>query len=193
MICTCKNSDLKKVQALEQSLRKSKIEKNKIWSPDKIKLSIMHKGRSKFNAILGCIHEHHFYSSSCMCTQLLSLVRLLVTLWTVAHQAPLSMGFSRQEYWSGLFFPSPWDLPSPGVEHTSLNLLHWPTDSLPLHHLESLYSSPYSAFWKFSLILSSPWSLSVWEHTPLLLFVKSHHIRKRKCCFGIPPKILILT
>ena len=37
----------------------------------------------------------------------LGRVRLLVTLWTVAHQAPLSMGFSRQEYWSGLPFPSP--------------------------------------------------------------------------------------
>ena len=41
------------------------------------------------------------------------------TPWTVAHQAPLSMGFSRQEYWSGLPFPSPGDLPDPGVEPTS--------------------------------------------------------------------------
>ena len=46
----------------------------------------------------------------------LSRVRLFVTLWTVAHQAPLSMGFSRQEYWSGLLFPSPGDLPNPGIE-----------------------------------------------------------------------------
>ena len=38
------------------------------------------------------------------------------TPWTVAHQAPLPMGFSRQEYWSGLPFPSPGDLPDPGVE-----------------------------------------------------------------------------
>ena len=38
------------------------------------------------------------------------------TLWTVVHQAPLSMGFSRQEYWSGLPFPSPGDLPPPGLE-----------------------------------------------------------------------------
>ena len=36
--------------------------------------------------------------------------------WTIAHQAPLSMGFSRQEYWSGLPFPSPGDLPNPGIE-----------------------------------------------------------------------------
>ena len=40
----------------------------------------------------------------------------LVTPWTVAHQAPLSVGFSRQEYWSGLPFPSPGDLPNPGIE-----------------------------------------------------------------------------
>ena len=46
----------------------------------------------------------------------LSHVRLFATSWTVAHQAPPSMGFSRQEYWSGLPFPSPGDLPDPGIE-----------------------------------------------------------------------------
>ena len=46
----------------------------------------------------------------------LSRVRLLATPWTVAYQDPLSMGFSRQEYWSGLPFPSPGDLPDPGIE-----------------------------------------------------------------------------
>ena len=49
-----------------------------------------------------------------------SFVRLCVALWTVAHQAPLSKGFSRQESWSGLPFPSPGDLPDPGVEPMSL-------------------------------------------------------------------------
>ena len=48
-----------------------------------------------------------------------SPVWLFVTPWTVAHQAPLSMGFSRQEYWSGLPFPSPGDLPDPGIEPKS--------------------------------------------------------------------------
>ena len=43
----------------------------------------------------------------------------LCTLWTVAHQAPLSMGFSRQQHWSGLPCPSPWDLPDPGIKPTS--------------------------------------------------------------------------
>ena len=46
----------------------------------------------------------------------LSHVQLFATPWTVAHQAPLSMGFSRQEYWSGLPFPSPGDLPNPGIK-----------------------------------------------------------------------------
>ena len=54
--------------------------------------------------------------------------------WTVAHQAPLSMRFPRQEYWSGLTFPSPGDLPDPGIETVSPELQ---ADSLPLSHLRS--------------------------------------------------------
>ena len=49
----------------------------------------------------------------------LSRVRLLATLWTVTYQAPPSMGFSRQEYWSGWPFPSPGILPNPGIESGS--------------------------------------------------------------------------
>ena len=52
----------------------------------------------------------------------LSCVQLFVTPWTVTHQAPLSMGFSRQEYWSGLPFPSPGDLPDSEMELRSLAL-----------------------------------------------------------------------
>ena len=48
-----------------------------------------------------------------------SRVRLFATLWTVAHQAPLSMGFPRQEYWSGLPFPPAGDLLDPGIKHVS--------------------------------------------------------------------------
>ena len=51
--------------------------------------------------------------------KLLSRVRLFATQWTVAYQAPPSMGFSRQECWSGLPFPSPGDLPDPGIEPRS--------------------------------------------------------------------------
>ena len=49
----------------------------------------------------------------------LSPVRLFATPWTVAYQAPQFMEFSRQEYWIGLPFPSPWDLPDPGIEPRS--------------------------------------------------------------------------
>ena len=52
----------------------------------------------------------------------LSSARLSVTPWTTAHQAPPSMGFSEQEYWSGLPFPSPGDLPDPGIEPRSPTL-----------------------------------------------------------------------
>ena len=55
----------------------------------------------------------------CVCACTLSHVQLFVTLWTVACQAALSMGLSRQEYWSGLPFPMSGDLPDPGIEPAS--------------------------------------------------------------------------
>ena len=61
-----------------------------------------------------------------------SRVRLLATPWTVAYQVPPSMGFSRQEYWSGLPFPSPGDLPDPGIEPWSPTLYAEPLPSEPL-------------------------------------------------------------
>ena len=54
--------------------------------------------------------------------QSLSHIRLFVTPWTVAHQVPLSMEFSKQEYWSGVPFPFPGDLPDPGIKPRSLTL-----------------------------------------------------------------------
>ena len=66
---------------------------------------------------------------------MLSHVCLFVTLWTVAQQAPLTMGFSRQEYWSGLPFTFPGDLPDPGIEPRSPALR---ADSLPSGHLWAL-------------------------------------------------------
>ena len=63
---------------------------------------------------------------------------VFVTLWTIALQAPLSMGFSRQEYWSRLSCPPPGDLPYPGSQSGPLKcLLHWQAGSLPLVHLGS--------------------------------------------------------
>ena len=72
--------------------------------------------------------------ANCMCAQLLSPAWLFVTQWTVAHQAPLSMGFPRQEYWSR------WQFPTQGFFSTQGSnpcFLHWQVDSLPLSHLGS--------------------------------------------------------
>ena len=86
------------------------------------------------------IYFLHIFMSLCGNWQLLlcacmlshfSCVRLFPTLWTVGCQTPLSMGFSWQEYWSGLSCPLPGDLPGPGIS-PSLQLLHWQVGSLSL-------------------------------------------------------------
>ena len=64
----------------------------------------------------------------CVPTLNCSVISDSVTLWSIAHQAPLSMEFSRHEYWNGLPFPSPGDLPNLGIEHRSPALQ---VDSLP--------------------------------------------------------------
>ena len=69
---------------------------------------------------IGALPNHHLmiYLLSALCV--LNHVQIFVTPWTVARQAPLSMGFSRQEYWSGLPCPSPGDLPEPVIKPASL-------------------------------------------------------------------------
>ena len=64
------------------------------------------------------------FGGMCVCVFVcvLSCVQLFAILQTVAHQAPPSMGFSRQAYWSGVPFPPPGDLPDPGIEPASLAL-----------------------------------------------------------------------
>ena len=81
--------------------------------------------------------EISVYAFTNMCAKSLSCVQLFVTLWTVAHQAPLSVYFSRQEYWSGLPFPSQGDLPNPGIEARSPMLQR---DSLPSEPLGKAYA-----------------------------------------------------
>ena len=71
------------------------------------------------------------FFNACMPPKALQSCPTLCDLWTAAHQAPLSIEFSRQEYWSGLPFPSPGDLPDPGVEPTSPALQ---ADSLLTEH-----------------------------------------------------------
>ena len=77
---------------------------------------------SSLDGHLGCLHILACISESEVKVKSLSCVRLFVTPWTVAYQAPLSMGFSRQEYWSGLPFPSPGHLPNPGIKPGSPTL-----------------------------------------------------------------------
>ena len=73
-----------------------------------------------------------------MHTQFLVVSDYLWPPWTVAQQAALSMGFSRQEYWSGLPFPAPGDFPNLGIEPAkAMSLLYWQVGSLPLSHLGS--------------------------------------------------------
>ena len=92
-------------------------------------------------------------STQCCCL-VLKLGLTLVTSWAGAHQAPLSMDFSKQEYWSGLPFPSPGIFQTQG---SNLNLLHWQLDSLPLSHQGSIVHSGYSvsadSFFSFSLYI----------------------------------------
>ena len=82
-------------------------------------------------ALLACAYV-------CVKVKSLSRVRLFVTPWTVPYQAPLSMVFSRQQYWSGLPFPSPGDLPKPGIEPGSPTLQ---TDTLPSEPLGKFYGN----------------------------------------------------
>ena len=71
-------------------------------------------------------------SHACMISHF-SCVQFFVTLWTVVCQTPLPLGFSQQEYLSGLPFPPPGDLPDPGIEPTHVScLLRWQEGSLPL-------------------------------------------------------------
>ena len=67
----------------------------------------------------------------------MSVMTHSVTPWTEAHQAPMSMGFSRQEYWSGLLFPSPSDPPNIGIKPVSSVSPALQADYLPLSHLGS--------------------------------------------------------
>ena len=95
-----------------------------------------------------------------------SHVRLFVTLWTVALQAPLSMVFSRQEYWSGLPWPSPGDLPDPGIEPVCLKL----------PALAGM-SFTTSTAWEVLLALEIWKKNSVIQPTNLWLFCYGHLIR----------------
>ena len=90
------------------------------------------------NNIIYRLHIHYLYIQSEV--KSLSHVRLFATPWTVAYQAPPSMGFPRQECWSGLPFPSPGDLPNPGIKPGSPALQ---ADALPSEPPGKVYVCMY--------------------------------------------------
>ena len=85
----------------------------------------------------------------------LSRVQLFPTPWTVAHQAPLSIEFSRQEYWSGLPFPLPGDLPNPGIEPGS-----------PALRADALPSEPPGNPLRVKTYADKPRQLATWLQVP---------------------------
>ena len=119
-----------------------------------------------------------------------SRVWLFATLWTIAHQSPLSMGFSRQEYWSGLPHPAPGDFPNPGIEPLSPALLAGSLPSEPwgkprispilepkigYRNMISLACPPHSVlstmlgctyYWRFSYLQDHKYQLT--EHETLI-------------------------
>ena len=118
---------------------------------------------------------HSFLWRSCVCV--LSHVWLFVTPWTVTHQAPLSMELPRQEYWNGLPFPPPGDLPDPGVKYTSPASPTLAGRSLPLSHLGSHYGEIIFPIWKLSVVsygfhveVYTPWYAHKGLHNLLLFY-----------------------
>ena len=93
------------------------------------------------NHLLYTGNEHNIINQLCMRARWVRRVWLFVTPWTVAHQIPLSMGFSRQEYWSGLPYPPPGDLSNPAIEPMSSTSQ---VDSLLPSHRGSPGNQPYS-------------------------------------------------
>ena len=104
--------------------------------------------------------------------QLLNCVRLFATTWTVTYQAPLSMGFSRQEHWSGLPCPPPGHLPNPGIKARSPKLQ---ADSLPAKPAGKLNRDLVSFYvrWGMNIPVSMMLYLHVW-YRGISDFLKAH-------------------
>ena len=101
----------------------------------KTNASMMKSQRKSENTLRQCKWKHNAPKpmDACMLS-CYSHVRLCATLWTIACQTPLAVGFSRQEYWSQEYLtcPPPGCLPDPGIKLCLLHLLHWQASSLPL-------------------------------------------------------------
>ena len=107
---------------------------------------------------------HQYDYPACMCAKLLQLCLTLVTPWTVACQAPLSMRFSRQDYWSVLHGPPPGDLSDPGIETTSLMSPTLAGGFLLLAPFEKL--NDYPRIHLFSKLIILYTSLLAWSFIP---------------------------
>ena len=121
-----------------------------------------------FTVLPRCVLEGRMWVCLCVHAQSLSCVKHLATPWLVACHSPLSMGFSRQEYWSGSPFPSPEDLPNPGIKPISPSSPALQADSLPLSHLGSpegrtLCSKGHSGDPEFYFIRSETLGVSVYS------------------------------
>ena len=117
--------------------------------------------------------QHLLFSILCECAQLLSHVWLFETPWTVTHQAPLSLGLSRQEYLSGLPFPTPEDLPDPRTEPRSPALQ---VDSLPSEPVCISSNTPTSSLTHGVCI---PLTFTNWIYNSWTIrFQDARHLRK---------------
>ena len=115
-----------------------------VWEKERLPTQYSGLENSRDYLVYGVAKSETRLSNFCFHGGLVTkLCPTLATLWTVAHQAPVSMGFSMQEYWSGLPFPSPRDLPNSGIKPGSPALQ---ADSLPLSHQGSLMSAQLA--WK---------------------------------------------
>ena len=94
--------------------------------------------------------------------------------WTVARQAPLSVGFSRQEYWSGLLFPSPGDLPNPGIKPWSLALQANALSSEPPGKLPKFEQPYYILKMQYYLL-----GIIIWEEIPFPGYLSDPRIEPR--------------
>ena len=116
----------------------------------------------------------------------LSCVWLYVVSWTVAHQVPLSMGFSRQECWSGLPFPSPGDLPDPRMEpgllHYRQILYHLSHQRSPGEHLGKVFFFFFFFFFFYFLFIVN--FVIHWNETSLSLHVFPIRVSAKKAGQG---------
>ena len=122
---------------------------------------------------------------ACMDAQLLSHVQLFATPWTIAHQAHLSMEFSRQEYWSGLPFLPPGDCPNPGIRPVSPALAGWFFTTEPLgspdYDVTTTFKISVASNNKYSEVFPpfkiKPFLEILWEAFPLSHWEELYHIR----------------